>query len=184
MIEILVALILYTSIPLRMPDMVGLATPYGPPAFCQGDRMRSGQELDLAAPTMAVNDCRKNSTGQCVYDWDISYWPQWANKRAIVFIPECEKLLIVDIKDTGRLRSAGQRRLGIRDGVKHYWGLPLPEEEYELATRVLDEPVLEPNTTWLEDEVYWVVADFPVEFYEREVLCGLLWPKVAIWVEE
>jgi len=56
----------------RPPDLHGLSTYYGPPAFCEGDGMRNGQPLRLDGPTVAV---------------DASHWPGWANVRAIVFVP-------------------------------------------------------------------------------------------------
>lgn len=53
-------------------DLRGLATYYGPPAFCEGDGMRNGEPLRLDGPTVAV---------------DTSHWPEWANARAVVFVP-------------------------------------------------------------------------------------------------
>ena len=72
---VLLALILHVglgSVLTRPPDLHGLATYYGPPAFCEGDGMRNGEPLRLNAATVAV---------------DASHWPRWANARAVVFMP-------------------------------------------------------------------------------------------------
>lgn len=54
------------------PDLHGLATYYGPPAFYENKGMRNGEPLRLSGATVAV---------------DASHWPHWANARAIVFVP-------------------------------------------------------------------------------------------------
>ena len=72
----IVLLVLATSLGLlplaAPPDLYGLATYYGPPAFREGDGMRNGEPLRLDGPTVAV---------------DASHWPGWANARAVVFVP-------------------------------------------------------------------------------------------------
>jgi hypothetical protein len=166
----------------RPPDLVGLASYYGPPGFCQGDVMRNGEPLDLNAPTMAVNDCRRDESGACLYDWDVSYWPRWANKEAIIYVPDCNRWLFVRVKDTGHLYSAGLHRLGIRGGIKHYWSLPPEPQELDLAVRVLEKPVIEEETVWLEEETYRYVADFPVQYFRQAVSCGPAYPGPVVWI--
>jgi len=174
------------AFPVRPPDLIGLATSYGPPAFQNGDVMRNGERLDLAAPTVAVNDCRKDRNGECLYEWDVPYWPQWAGKTLLVFVPDCGRFWEVRVTDTGYLTSAGWFRLGIRDGIQHYWALESEPEALELAVRVLEEPVVEADTIWLEEARYRVVVDFPEEFFRQHVSCGVMYPGpvVAVWVLE
>ena len=62
---VLLALAMHTA-------LHGLGTYYGPPAFCEGDGMRNGKPLRLDGATVAV---------------DATHWPQWADARAIVFVP-------------------------------------------------------------------------------------------------
>jgi len=87
MLETLIAAFLaWLQITSPLP-VIGLATHYGPPAFMPGDGMRNGEPLDLSAPTVAVNDCRKDGDGVCLNDWDKPYWPQWGNKELLVYLP-------------------------------------------------------------------------------------------------
>ena len=89
MIETLIAAFLaWLQLTGPAPVMVGLATHYGPDSgFHQGDEMRNGQGLDLAAPTVAVNDCRRDRDGVCINDWDIPWWERLANKKLLVYLP-------------------------------------------------------------------------------------------------
>lgn len=93
------------SFPLRQPDLIGLGTYYGPPAFRNGDVMRNGRALDLSAATMAV---------------DTSY-AEWMNREAIV-LTECDGLHRVCITDTGLLKAAEKVRFGVGPlSCARYW---------------------------------------------------------------
>ena len=159
----------------RPPDLVGLATWYGPPGFVEGQTMANGEPLRLHAPTVAV---------------DVSHRDGWLNRTALV-LTECGGLHKVRVTDTGYLYRAGLFRLGVRSDCRRYWwvGEP-PEEDWELAERVLDRAVLEPETEWLEGEVYSVVADFPMKYFARVVACKVDgWGKgdttrVWVWVSD
>lgn len=157
----------------RPPDLSGLAIWYGPPAFREGDTMADGRPLRLAGATVAV---------------DVSHHDQWLGRGALV-LTECGGLRRVHIADTGKLYRVGRFRLGVRVGCLRYWPVGEPEvQELEMAERVLERPVLEPETQWLEGVSWPVVADFPQLYFAREVACRVdAWgngdtTKVAIWI--
>ena len=156
----------------RPPDLYGLATWYGPPAFRDGDIMRNGEPLDLAGATVAV---------------DTSHWPRWADRSAIV-LTECGTLHRVKITDTGRLYEVGGwLRLGVRQGRLRYWPV-LENAGPGDAEPVLLTPITERDIEWREDAAYRVVADFPMKWYARVAACRVdHWgegdtQKVMIWV--
>jgi hypothetical protein len=156
------------------PDLVGLSTYYGPPAFLDGDAMANGQPLRLDAATVAVDASRK----------------AWLNRDALV-LTECGEIHRVRITDTGYLARAGLFRLGVRNGLLRYWPVgEQPEPEPELAEQVLEKPVIEEKTHWLDGDELPVVADFPADFYADEVACRVdAWgrgdtQKIWLWLLE
>ena len=167
---VLLALIASLGLPPRPPDLYGLATWYGPPAFVRGDLMRDGEPLDLAAPTVAVDD---------------SHWPLWAGARALV-LTECGGLHRVRITDTGHLYRAGRARLGVRGGVLRYWFV---DGAGPVSGPVLASPVLEQATEWLEEGAHRFVADFPRDFFARAIACEVdaygrgETTKVWVWID-
>lgn len=136
----------------QSPDLHGLATHYGPPAFLDGDVMRNGEPLDLSAPMMAVDD---------------SHWPEWKDAAAWV-LTECGTVYRVRVTDTGRLyQIGGWLRLGIRQEQLRYWPVQVKTD----TEPVLLESVVETKTEWLDDKPLRVVADFPERFYAKQVAC-------------
>lgn len=141
---VLVALALHLG--LTRPDLHGMATYYGPPAFRQGDTMANGGRLDLNAPTVAV---------------DVSHRDEWLDRSAVI-LTECGGLHRVRVTDTGRLyQVGGWFRYGIRGDQLRYWPVEVESE----APPVLAAPVLEEPTTWLDDYPVRVVADFPQRYF-------------------
>lgn len=138
----------------RPPDLVGLSTWYGPPAFCQGDHMANGEPLDLDAPTVAVDLSHRN----------------WLGRDAFV-LTECGGLHRVRVADTGRLYEVGGwLRLGVRQGQLRYWPV-LGGVEAEGAEPVLLTSVTDRGIEWRDGDAYRVVADFPRDFYARVAAC-------------
>lgn len=136
----------------RPPDLHGLATYYGPPAFCQGDTMANGEPLDLDAPTVAV---------------DVSHRDDWLGLDALV-LTECGGLHRVRVTDTGRLYEVGGwLRLGVRGDQLRYWPVGVETE----AEPVLLSPVLKARIEWMEAGAFQVVADFPQKWYTRVAAC-------------
>jgi hypothetical protein len=172
---ILVTLALYAHfgpVMERPPDLAGLSTWYGPPAFLDGDEMANGEPLRLGGATLAVDVSRK----------------AWLGREALV-LTECGEIYRVRVTDTGRLANAGLLRLGVRGDRLRYWPVGgQPERELELAERVLERPVAVEETHWLDGDELPVVADFPMRFYADEVACRVdAWGKgdtqrVWIWV--
>lgn len=155
----------------RPPDLHGLSTWYGPPAFCQGDTMANGEPLDLDAPTVAVDKSHKN----------------WLGTEALV-LTECGGLYRVRVTDTGRLyKVGGWLRLGVCQGQLRYWPV-LEGISVQGAEPVLLSPVAERGIEWRGDRAYRVVADFPRDFYARVAACRVdHWGKgdtqrVMVWV--
>jgi len=141
-----------------MPDMVGLATHYGPPTNCQGDTTSSGRPLNLWGQTAAV---------------DVSLRDTLLNEEIYV-LTECGQIYKVLVTDTGRLYKAGWWRLGVRGSVRRYWHV---DEDW-------GEPVLPYTpipTKWLEDKSYQMVLDFPI-YFRKSIPCkpGKTM-KVAVW---
>ena len=140
----------------RPPDLAGLGTWYGPPGFVEGQTMANGEPLRLHAPTVAV---------------DVSHRDEWLNKSALV-LTGCGGVHKVRITDTGYLYRAGYFRLGVRAGCLRYWSVSEPpEEDWELAERVLNRAVVQDKTHWLDGDELPVVADFPQWYFAREVAC-------------
>jgi hypothetical protein len=173
---IFITLVLYAHLgPImqRPPDLVGLSTWYGPPAFLDGDTMANGKPLRLGGATLAVDVSRR----------------AWLDREALV-LTECGGLHRARVTDTGYLRGAGLFRLGVRGGVLRYWPVSFPQEELELAERVLERPVIEEPTHWLDGDELPVVADFPMRFYVDEVACRVdAWgrgdtQKIWLWLLE
>jgi hypothetical protein len=176
MIETLIALTLalraqFGPILERPPDLVGLSTWYGPPAFCQGDTMADGMPLDLDAPTVAVDVSRR----------------AWLGREALV-LTECGGLHRVRVADTGRLyKVGGWLRLGVRQGQLRYWPV-LEGVAVQGSEPVLLSPVAGRGIAWREDRAYRVVADFPMKYYSGQVACRVdAWGKgdtqrVMVWV--
>lgn len=171
---ILITLALYAHLgPImqRPPDLVGLSTWYGPPAFLDGDAMANGEPLRLDAPTVAVDASRE----------------AWLNLDALI-LTECGGLHRVRITDTGRLYEVGGwLRLGVRLGQLRYW--PVLEGVSVLgAEPVLLSPVMDRGIKWRGDRAYRVVADFPMQFYVGQVACRVdHWgkgdtQKIMVWV--
>jgi len=155
----------------RPPDLVGLSTWYGPPAFLDGDTMANGQPLRLDAPTVAVDASRK----------------AWLNREALI-LTECGGLHRVKIADTGRLYEVGGwLREGVRQGQLRYWPV-LEGVSVQGSEPVLLSPVADRGIEWRGGKAYRVVADFPMEFYAGEVACRVdAWgkgdtQKVMVWV--
>jgi hypothetical protein len=136
--------------------------------------MRNGQPLDLSAPTVAVNSCRPGDGGWCV-----EHWPEWKDRAAIVYVADTGDIFKVRVTDTGYLYAAGRFRLGIRDGVKHYWSVPAESDGVAPVA-----PVVESGTTWLSDYSYRIVVDFPEDFFKAQVSAERFhpWRLVAVWV--
>jgi hypothetical protein len=158
----------------RPPDLVGLSTWYGPPAFCDGDAMANGEPLRLDGATVAVDASRK----------------AWLGRDAVV-LTECGEIHRVRITDTGYLANAGLFRLGVRGGQLRYWPVGgQPELKLELAERVLKTSVVQEEIHWLDGNELPVVADFPMRFYADEVACRVdAWgkgdtQKVMMWILE
>ncbi len=172
---VLLTLALYANLgPImeRPPDLVGLSTWYGPPAFRDGDTMANNQPLHLDGATLAVDASRQ----------------AWLNRDALV-LTECGEIHRARITDTGYLHGAGLFRLGVRGGVLRYWPVGgFPEPKLELAERVLENPVMVDETHWLNGDELPVVADFPMEFYAKVVACRVdAWgkgdtQKIMVWV--
>lgn len=169
MIEFLVALILSLPVPLRgIPDMVGLATHYGPPAFCRGDTMANGEPLDLWGRTVAVDDSMKHLLNSEVY-----------------MLTECGQIYEVRVTDTGYLDEHcllyrwGTKRVADWK-VARYWCTQLPQTE---GTPVLGFPILEEETEW-EGEEYPLILDLPIGFRESIPCQKGETMKVAVWLKE
>ena len=101
----LIVLLFFTSLGVPWPvieglatpsDLMGLATYYGPPAFCQGDEMANGEPLDLDGATVAVDESLRHLL----------------NRKAVV-VTECGQAHVVRVTDLGWLRRAGWFRWGI-----------------------------------------------------------------------
>ena len=171
---VLITLALYANfgpIMQRPPDLVGLSTWYGPPAFVNDDTMANGQPLRLDGATVAVDASRK----------------AWLGRDALV-LTECGGLHRAHITDTGRLYEVGGwLRLGVRQGQLRYWPV-LEGLSVQGAEPVLLSPVADRGIEWRGGKAYRVVADFPMEFYAREVACRVdAWgkgdtQKVMVWV--
>jgi len=157
----------------RPPDLHGLSTCYGPPAFSDGDVMANGEPLYLDAPTVAVDDSLRYLLG-----------------RDALVLTECGGLHKVRIADTGyfdekcRLFRKGQRRVG--DWLqRRYWCVQWAKP---VRMPVVTDAIMADNTEWLEDKAYPVVADFPMWYYARVVACRVdAWgrgdtQKVMLWV--
>lgn len=168
MISFLVSLLLALEVPLRgMPDMVGLATHYGPPAFCQGDTMANGEPLDLDAHTAAVDDSMKHLLNS-----------------EILMLTECGQIYKVRITDTGYLDEHcllwrwGAKRVGNWD-VARYWCTKLPKTE---GSPVLVSSILEERVEWEGDE-YPLILDLPIHF-RKSIPCQKgETMKVAVWIK-
>ena len=105
--------------PAGPPDMVGLATHYGPPAFPDGALMRNGEPLASDGMTCAV---------------DASEWERLAGKVIIVGVEG--RYVRLRVADTGRLYDAGQfafdarRRTWVRADVGPRFVIDVPEATY------------------------------------------------------
>lgn len=171
---VLITLALHASLgPLMQcpPNLAGLSTWYGPPAFLDGDVTASGEPLRLDGATLAV---------------DVSRRP-WLGRDALV-LTECGGLHRVRITDTGRLYEVGGwLRLGVRQRQLRYWPV-LEGVSIQGAEPVLLSPIADRGIEWRSAKAYRVVADFPMEFYADEVACRVdAWgkgdtQKVWIWV--
>lgn len=118
------------------PDLIGLGTYYGPPAFSDGALMRNGEALDLSEATMAVDDSHA----------------EWMDHWAIV-LTECSGLHRVKITDTGLLKAVGKVRYGVGPlNQARYWSEDRTDVEWADGTVempfVADFPV-----TFFHDEV-------------------------------
>ena len=171
---ILITLALHTSLgPImqRPPDLVGLSTWYGPPAFMDGDVMANGEPLRLNGATVAVDASRK----------------AWLGRDALV-LTECGGLYRVRVTDTGELYEVGGwLRLGVRQGQLRYWPV-LEGVSIQGSEPVLLSPVADRGIEWRNGKAYRVVADFPMKFYADNVACRVDayrrgdTQKVMMWV--
>lgn len=113
MFKIVLAVLAVMLMPLMWPpDLIGLGTYYGPPAFSDGALMRNGEALDLSEATMAVDDSQA----------------EWIDRWAVV-LTECGGFHRVRITDTGMLEAAGKVRYGVGPlNQVRYW----PEDRIDV----------------------------------------------------
>ena len=138
-----------------LAPLQGLATYYGPPAFCQGDIMANGQGLDLWAPTVAVDDSLKHLL----------------NKQVLV-VTECGTIHVITVTDTGyfdewcRLFRKGRKRVG-NWVQERYWCILEVESQ---GVPVISDALIKDEIEWIEDGSWPVVADFP-QWYFAHIAC-------------
>lgn len=104
-LTVLAAMLMIPVSSLWPPDLIGLGTYYGPPAFSNGALMRNGGALDLSEATMAVDASR------------VGWIEHWA-----IILTECGEFHRVRITDTGMLEAAGKVRYGVGPlSQARYW---------------------------------------------------------------
>lgn len=111
-LTVLAAMLVIPVSSLWPPDLIGLGTYYGPPAFSNGALMRNGEALDLSEATMAVDDSQV----------------EWVDRWAVV-LTECGELHRVRVTDTGMLEAAGKVCYGVGPlNQARYW----PEDRIDV----------------------------------------------------